>query len=247
MSKGQYAQIETAFILNDQRLDDLSGNTFRLYITLWAYAVNQRTDTFRLANVGRTLGRLSRNDSRTIHFSLTHLQRLCLIERPDKNTIKVCGVKNKHPKLKWKDITQTEVRETVQKPNRIEKNRIEKNRIRAGSSKDNVSRETIDKIIEMFNEICISLAKVKSCNPKTPRYKSLVARIVDYPDLDWQAYFKRIEKSDKLTGKKFDWQATFDWIIKPTKMLQIIEGNHDNKEKEESLESQYNRAIADKS
>jgi len=126
MSKGQYAQIETAFILNDQRLDDMSGNTFRLYITLWSYAVNQRTDTFRFDNVGRSLARLSRNDSRTIHFSLTTLQQLCLIEQLDKNTIRVCGVKNKHPKLKWKNVTQTKVTGTVREPNRIEKNRIEK-------------------------------------------------------------------------------------------------------------------------
>ena len=43
-----------------------------------------------------------------------------------------------------------------------------------------------------------------------------------------EAFFKRIQRSDYLCGRKKDWKATFDWIIMPGNLVKIIEGNYDN-------------------
>lgn len=48
-----------------------------------------------------------------------------------------------------------------------------------------------------------------------------------------QTLFKRVEKSDFLTGRNGKWQGcSIDWIFKSENMSKIIEGNFDNKEKQ---------------
>ena len=41
--------------------------------------------------------------------------------------------------------------------------------------------------------------------------------------------FKRIEKSDFLTGKVKDFRCSIDWILKPSNWQKINEGNYDNR------------------
>ena len=45
----------------------------------------------------------------------------------------------------------------------------------------------------------------------------------------WDAFLSRVEASDFLTGRKKDWRATFDWILKPANFAKIQEGNYDNR------------------
>jgi len=100
---GQFAMLDVGFVLQDQRLDNLTDAQKWLYICLWCYAVQQRRETVVVLNVARTLARVSRLDPRTIPAALAKLQHLCLIEYDGENTITVCGVMKKHPNLKWKD------------------------------------------------------------------------------------------------------------------------------------------------
>jgi hypothetical protein len=47
-------------------------------------------------------------------------------------------------------------------------------------------------------------------------------------DLEWwKGYFSHIEKSDFLMGRAKDsFRASFDWIIKKSNFVKIIEGNY---------------------
>jgi len=60
--------------------------------------------------------------------------------------------------------------------------------------------------------------------------KTLIkARQKDLPTLQhWIKYFEKIKRSNFLTGISSNWKATFDWILKDSNCLKILEGNYDN-------------------
>lgn len=78
------------------------------------------------------------------------------------------------------------------------------------------------KILELFNEICISLPRVqKLTNSRERTLRNSQIR-------DWEQFFLRVEASDFLSGRVKNWKASFDWIIKPSNAVKILEGNYDN-------------------
>ena len=94
-----------------------------------------------------------------------------------------------------------------------------------------------DKIAELFNSTCVSLAKVKLLSKS--RISQVEARLKEIKQAPetcvsfLQELFARIERSDFLTNRnglnRNNWKATFDWIFAPRNFLKIIEGNYDNK------------------
>lgn len=75
-----------------------------------------------------------------------------------------------------------------------------------------------------------SFPKVQFLN--TAREKTLKARLTNIPTLDqWQQIFEKVNKSDFLTGRANGWRCNFDWVINPTNLTKILEGNYDNREK----------------
>jgi hypothetical protein len=124
MSDGYFAQMETSFILNDPRLDEMTNSQRFCYIVLWCYAVDQHKETLKFPNLPRTLSRICRNDARTVRSALTKLRELCLITMPDENTVTICGVRKKHPKLKWAEGRVEPPMKGVQ-GNRVYKRRVD--------------------------------------------------------------------------------------------------------------------------
>lgn len=105
---GHYAVMEVSFILDDPRLDALTPTQRWLYVVLWCRAVQLKQETIPLhglANGNASVARLSRIDPRSVAQAISKLQQLCLINVEANNDITVCGVKKKHPKLKWKRKT----------------------------------------------------------------------------------------------------------------------------------------------
>ncbi len=97
-------------------------------------------------------------------------------------------------------------------------------------------------IVELFNVTCPSLPQVTNPDEWTEtrkkRVRTLWRKISDISA--WKAFFERIERSHFLTGEtKAGFVASFDWILKPSNLLKIKEGNYDNKgEKEDKLRDQ---------
>jgi len=83
------------------------------------------------------------------------------------------------------------------------------------------------------------------------RSAGLRARWKDHSDLIfWETFFKRVEKSDFLTGRIGSsngdyrvFKADFAWILKEEKFLKILEGFYDNRDSGGSGERAVSPAI----
>jgi phage replication O-like protein O len=104
------------------------------------------------------------------------------------------------------------------------------------TTKDTITKDTSssgskiapDLIKNLFNEKLPVLQKVLSLNAN--RKNLIKARQKDLPTIQhWNDYFEKIGRSSFLTGLSSDWKASFDWILKDSNCLKILEGNYDNK------------------
>lgn len=91
-----------------------------------------------------------------------------------------------------------------------------------------------DEILNLFNAICHSY---KPVDKLTDTRKMKIIRANDVLNGDFENFFKRVEKSDFLSGRNGRWningtQANFDWIMKLDNISKIQNGIYDNKESE---------------
>lgn len=107
----------------------------------------------------------------------------------------------------------------------IDKDRIEEVSLDKGSTVENINYQ---KIADMYNEICISLPRVKSLSDA--RKKSIKARLRKYSLEDIQQAFVNAEESDFLKGDNpRNWTADFDWIMKDANIAKVLDGNYKNR------------------
>lgn len=114
---------------------------------------------------------------------------------------------------------------------RLDKNRLDKdsNNIQS-TSVDGVNGINYQNVLNSFNSICVSLPKVKKLTAERKRKIKNLKKNLD--NLTFDDYFTMIEQSDFLTGRNGVWNnCNFDWCMKPTNCIKIIEGNYKNKEK----------------
>ena len=84
------------------------------------------------------------------------------------------------------------------------------------------------KIISLFNQICVSLPKVEKL---TANRKQRIRSASKDLNGDFEGFFRKIEASDFLTGRSGSWSGcSFDWIFKPQNLIKIVEGNYNNKD-----------------
>lgn len=85
-------------------------------------------------------------------------------------------------------------------------------------------------IMELFISLCPTLPKIKSIEDN--RQKVVKARWKEHPEIEFfKGLFKKVNSSDFLSGRNDKWKnCCFDWIMKPTNIQKIIEGNYDNKQ-----------------
>lgn len=95
------------------------------------------------------------------------------------------------------------------------------------ASADSKSRFDYQSVVELFNSICVSLPKIQKV---TDLRKKKIKGASKELNGDFESLFKKVEKSDFLTGRNGAWNGcNFDWILKPSNLIKIIEGNYDNK------------------
>lgn len=84
-------------------------------------------------------------------------------------------------------------------------------------------------IVDLFNRLCPSLPKVISL---TDARKTGIKKAAEFLGgvENFEAFFKRIEQSDFLTGRNKVWlNCGFDWCLKKGNLVKICEGQYDNK------------------
>lgn len=116
-------------------------------------------------------------------------------------------------------------------PNRIEKNIKEKEKNNITLSDDNVRPTNVEQIIQKWNELeNIGVKAITKITSGSKRRALLNARIKEYSFDDVLKAIDNIRQSDFLCGKpNGDWIITFDWFIKPSNFVKVLEGNYDNK------------------
>lgn len=90
-------------------------------------------------------------------------------------------------------------------------------------------RAMFNQIASAYRSICIDLPSLS--DPKDwpeSRQRSVKSRASQSPDIDWNDFFAKVHASDWLCGRveSSSWKANFDWIMKPSNFIKIIEGTY---------------------
>jgi hypothetical protein len=117
------------------------------------------------------------------------------------------------------------------------------NILSSDESNDEVSPLPYSQIIDLFNLICTDLPKVLTSNES--RKKAIKSAFKDLKDISsFENLFNLVQDSDFLTGRDGKWTSCcFDWILKPSNRIKIIEGNYKNKNKKLTREEEIMRDI----
>ena len=113
---------------------------------------------------------------------------------------------------------------------RLDKNRVDKNRIDSSSASADTRAQIDDhSVIDCFNSVCKSLPKVQKLTEKRRRAIKNARKLLG--EMTFAELFAKVEQSDFLTGRTNKWNGCgFDWILTPSNLTKIIEGNYDNKQ-----------------
>lgn len=106
--------------------------------------------------------------------------------------------------------------------------RIGKDRIGEVRGEESVETATCQQVVDLFHSICVSYPAVKTLSES--RKKAIRARLRVYSLEDFKSLFEKAEASSFLKGSNDrNWSATFDWLLKESNMVKVLEGNYDNK------------------
>ena len=94
----------------------------------------------------------------------------------------------------------------------------------------------IQAIIDAYYLYCPSFPKLRSM--KEDRFKPLKNLLKLYTYSDFVVVFKKMEASDFLKGNK-GFKASFDWVMKESNFIKVLEGNYDNTDSDKK-KNQFN-------
>jgi predicted phage replisome organizer len=200
----------------------------------------------RIAYTDKMLATIFRMKETTVTMALQTFQQFGMVEIVD-GVITIPNW-NKHQSL-----DAYEKKKAYDRKYRLEQR--EKQRLLASQSDDNrtdsrttvvVAEEDIEEdkeldidkekkvdcqqIADLYNSICTSFPKLRSLSDS--RRKAIKARLNTYSLEDFQTVFENAESSSFLKGSNDrNWTATFDWLIKDTNMVKVLEGNYADKGK----------------
>ena len=95
-----------------------------------------------------------------------------------------------------------------------------------------------DEIIDRFNSICVSLNRVSGITER--RRKAIQSALNEIGGEKLTEIFRRAEASDFLkSGGTNGWKAGFDWLLKPENYTKVLEGNYDNRNSAQAVQTDY--------
>ena len=97
------------------------------------------------------------------------------------------------------------------------------------SEKDKNISSDLQSVVDLYHSICVSYPRIRSLSDA--RKKTIKARLKSYSLDDFKALFENAEASSFLKGTEGGWKASFDWLIKESNMLKVLEGNYTDKPK----------------
>ena len=97
------------------------------------------------------------------------------------------------------------------------------------SERDIKISSDLQSVVDLYHSICISYPRIRSLSDA--RKKTIKARLKSYSLDDFKTLFENAEASSFLKGTEGGWKASFDWLIKESNMLKVLEGNYTDKPK----------------
>lgn len=95
-----------------------------------------------------------------------------------------------------------------------------------------------DEVVSQFNSICVSLNKVSGMTE--PRRKAVQSALNAVGQEKLAELFRKAEASDFLTKRNsIGWKAGFDWLMKPENYTKVLEGNYDNRNSAQTVQTDY--------
>lgn len=93
-------------------------------------------------------------------------------------------------------------------------------------------------VVSRFNSICASLNKVSRMTE--PRRKAVQSALQAVGQEKLTELFHKAEASDFLTKRNSSgWKAGFDWLMKPENYTKVLEGNYDNRNSAQTVQTDY--------
>lgn len=93
-------------------------------------------------------------------------------------------------------------------------------------------------VVSRFNSICVSLNKVSGMTE--PRRKAVQSALQAVGQEKITELFRKAEASDFLTKRNSSgWKAGFDWLMKPENYTKVLEGNYDNRNSAQTVQTDY--------
>lgn len=214
-----------------------------------------KTNGILIRNVGqilipydvKKLGEITKTDIDTVTVAMELFKKIGLIQILDNGEIYITQLeqmvgsetkwakyKKKERELKKLDNVQllsninpknvhTEIEKEIEKEKDIEKD-IE---IEVSTTKVALIPKHLECIVIAWNNL--NLSTVKSI--QNTRLKLLNARIKDYGIDGVLQAINNIKESSFLKGQNNkNWTITFDWLIKPSNFIKVLEGNYTDKE-----------------
>lgn len=89
--------------------------------------------------------------------------------------------------------------------------------------------QVYENVKEYFNTYCTSFPKIREMSDL--RKKAISRFIQAYGEEEIYNLFNMAERSNFLTGTT-GWRASFDWILKPSNYVKILEGNYENRDEQ---------------
>ncbi len=97
-------------------------------------------------------------------------------------------------------------------------------------------------LVDLFHKLCPSLPRVQALT--VPRRDRLLRTHKQMGPDGLAAFFRRVEASDFLAGRKKEWRADIDFILGPKNMQRILEGIYDNRSARAGVRSNVAAALA---
>lgn len=95
-----------------------------------------------------------------------------------------------------------------------------------------------DEVVSQFNSICVSLNKVSGMTE--PRRKAVQSALQAVGQEKLAELFRKAEASDFLTKRNSTgWKPGFDWLMKPENYTKVLEGNYDNRNGAQTVQTDY--------
>ena len=136
------------------------------------------------------------------------------------NTYKVSTLLVKKLHQGSEEITPDPVKNLHQGGEKITPNNISIN-------KENISKDIVNEIVDLYHSICVSFPSLRALS--AARKKKVRTLLDKYSIEDFRKVFENAEASSFLKGSDGGWKASFDWMLKEDKFLNILEGNYADK------------------